>query len=105
MRKKLVIILALLLCVGLGSAAAGGIVSIRPASPSSTDSITVKVRCVFATLCWTVASQASCSMIQPDTLLIQVSVNYCNGFPSCSCAQQPFQYDLACTFAPLAPGT
>ncbi len=101
---KQLIMIALVLCVVLGSAA-GGTISIRPASPTSTDSITVKVRNVLASQCWSVANQASCSMVQPDTLVIQVSVNYCGGLPSCWCPQFPFQYDLACTFAPLAAGT
>jgi len=106
MRKVLVMIPALMLCVGLGSAAAGWQpISISPAAPSSTDSITATVRGYFNSLCWNYISQASCSMIQPDTLLIQVSVNYCSGFPSCACGQFPIDYARACTFAPLAPGT
>jgi hypothetical protein len=105
MRKRLVVILALLLCVGLGSAAAGGTISISPASPSSTDSITATVRDNFADCCWNDVSQASCSMILPDTLLIQVSVNYCHGIPGCVCCDYPSDYARACTVAPLASGT
>jgi hypothetical protein len=107
MRKRLVMIAALLLCVGLGSAPAwgGARISISPSLPTSTDKITVTVGGGFSTRCWKPDSQASCSMIQPDTLLIEVSVNYCSGRPSCVCAEFPIDYVRACTVAPLAPGT
>jgi hypothetical protein len=106
MRKRLVMIAALLLCVGLGSAPAWGArISISPSLPASTDSITVTVGGGFNTRCWKPDSQASCSVIQPDTLLIQVSVDYCSGHPSCVCADFPIDYVRACTVAPLAPGT
>jgi len=105
MRKKLVMFAALLLCVGLGSVPAWGArISISPGVPSSTDSITVTAGGHFNTLCWNYISPASCSMIQPDTLVIQVSVNYCRGLPSCVCGQFPVDYTRACTAAPLAPG-
>jgi hypothetical protein len=105
MRMRRVMIPALLLCAGLSGAASAGSISISPASPSSTDSITATVRGGFYNRCWNNPSQASCSMIQPDTLLIQVSVNYCGGSPSCVCADMPFDYARACKAAPLAPGT
>jgi hypothetical protein len=106
LRKRLVMIAALLLGVGLGSAPAWGArISISPSLPSSMDSIKVTVRGVLASGCWDDPGQASCSMIQPDTLLIQVSVNYWCDFPGCRCSLDLINYVRACTVAPLAPGT
>ena len=84
---------------------AWGTVRISPAQPTPADSVRVAVSGGFPPACWNDVSQATCSSVQPDTVPVQVSIDYCEGAPNCRCAEYLFSYQRTCTFAPLAAGT
>lgn len=103
-RKGIVVLPVLLFCIGLGTTSAWGLTWISPTQPTATDSITVTVHGGFPAMCWDVGP-ASWVLVQPDTLTILVSVNYCDGYPGCSCAQFPDFFTRTCKVAPLPAGT
>lgn len=101
--KGIVVLSVLLFWIGLGTTSAWGLTTISPAQPTATDSITVTVHVGFPAMCWDVGP-ASWVLVQPDTLAILVSVNYCDGYPGCSCAQFPDFFTRTCKVAPLPVG-
>lgn len=102
--KRMGVCPALLFLGWLCAAPAWGLASISPAQPTTTDTITATVGNGYPRMCWTADSLASCSMIESDTLLIRVAVNYCKGLPSCRCADAFDSYLRRCTVAPLPVG-
>lgn len=102
--KRMDVLLALLCSGWLCTTPTWGLTSISPAQPTTTDSVTTTISRGYSSTCWNYVSQASCAMSQPDTLTIQVSVNYCNGAPGCNCAQFPTTVIRRCTVTPLPVG-
>ncbi|MFN8587655.1 MAG: hypothetical protein U0704_07605 [Candidatus Eisenbacteria bacterium] len=102
--KGIVGLSVLLFSIGLGTTSARGLTTISPAQPTATDTVTVTVHAGFPAMCWDVGP-ASWVRVQPDTLMILVSVDYCGGYPGCSCAQFPDFFTRTCKVAPLPVGT
>lgn len=93
------------LLLALNTAAATATVTVLPAFPTPADSVTVRVDDSFPTgLQWQITG-TECRMSAPDSLVITLTLQFCNGQPGCGGTLSPTFFTRSCRFAPLAVGT
>ena len=104
-RREIHSISAVVVWMGLSAAAVlASPIKVSPAQPTNQDTVRVTVSGSFPSVCWNFVGAATCQAGQPDTIVIQVPVIFCNSVYQCRCADEPGGYSRVCTFALLAAG-
>ncbi len=79
---------------------AGSTIFVSPANPTEADTLRITVSQGFSGSCWRNVDHA-CLAVRADTLEIVASIQYCEGQPSCLCADVPSSYAFTCVVGRL----
>ena len=93
------------LAVALSTARpAAATVTVVPAMPGPADTVRVRADGEFIMgATWSITS-SDCAPITPDSLILTVTVQYCNGAPGCLGQANPVRFTRTCAFPPLPVG-